>query len=298
MVEHVPPANVPDIERSFIGNSTPTNQQNPFVTSRNFNGVASTGGLTGAHDVISENSLEADYLGQTNQSFMDDSTLQLPDLGGSTLNYSFAPSFNDRSFGGGGQYPQQQQQQHQQRRTIPSPVMNPEQSPNSRVLQVPATPSRQKEQQRTNASQPGDGRNEGDSRSKDGKARHLSFSADAKSNPQNSRDRHATASTPNLRLFTPIADHPEPSPKVTTPSHPATTSPPTSTLIDAPILYKQIRDSLSPKDFEDFAANVAAFNAAQQTAEETVTKIGKIVKERELFGAMKGLIFTALAESG
>ena len=80
MVEHVPAATVPDVERSFVGNTMPTNQQNSFVTGRNYGGGAARSGFAGVHDVITEHDLESDYLGQTNQSFIDDSTLQLPDL--------------------------------------------------------------------------------------------------------------------------------------------------------------------------------------------------------------------------
>ena len=67
----------------------------------------------------------------------------------------------------------------------------------------------------------------------------------------------------------------------------------TITSIDAPTLYKKIRDSLTSSEFEEFAANVAAFNASEQTAEETINNIGKIVKEAHLISQMKTLIYTA-----
>ncbi|KAJ1551508.1 hypothetical protein HK096_009669 [Nowakowskiella sp. JEL0078] len=66
---------------------------------------------------------------------------------------------------------------------------------------------------------------------------------------------------------------------------------------DAPTLYKLIRDNLSAGDFEKFAANVAAFNSSQQTAEETILNIGSLVKDKSLFLQMKTLILTAISES-
>ncbi|KAJ3104889.1 hypothetical protein HDU97_008747 [Phlyctochytrium planicorne] len=72
---------------------------------------------------------------------------------------------------------------------------------------------------------------------------------------------------------------------------------PPNTVVDAPTLYKQIRDNLSLQEFEEFAANVAAFNASEQSADETVSNIGKLVKDRMLFAQMRTLIYTALAES-
>ncbi|KAI9205354.1 uncharacterized protein BJ171DRAFT_567533 [Polychytrium aggregatum] len=71
----------------------------------------------------------------------------------------------------------------------------------------------------------------------------------------------------------------------------------TTTVIDAPTLYKQIRDSLEPKEFEEFADNISRFNNSQQTAEQTVGNISRIVTDRVLCSQMKQLIYTALAES-
>ncbi|KAI9363987.1 hypothetical protein DFJ73DRAFT_480444 [Zopfochytrium polystomum] len=67
--------------------------------------------------------------------------------------------------------------------------------------------------------------------------------------------------------------------------------------VDAASLYKAIRDTLTAVEFEDFAGNVAAFNASTQTAEETVRNIGRIVKDSALVGQMKRLIYTALTAS-
>ncbi|KAI8812828.1 hypothetical protein BJ742DRAFT_791941 [Cladochytrium replicatum] len=67
--------------------------------------------------------------------------------------------------------------------------------------------------------------------------------------------------------------------------------------VDAPTLYKLIRDSLPPRDFDEFAINVAAFNASQQSADVTLRNIDKILKDRELFSQMRSLIFTAMAEA-
>ncbi|KAJ3123037.1 hypothetical protein HK098_002257 [Nowakowskiella sp. JEL0407] len=68
--------------------------------------------------------------------------------------------------------------------------------------------------------------------------------------------------------------------------------------IDAPTLYKMIRDALTAQDFEEFASNVAAFNSSNQTADETIKNIGRIVKDRTLFMQMKTLILTAISENG
>ncbi|KAJ3241077.1 hypothetical protein HDU78_001998 [Chytriomyces hyalinus] len=67
--------------------------------------------------------------------------------------------------------------------------------------------------------------------------------------------------------------------------------------IDAPTLYKQIRDALSQSEFEAFAGYVAGFNAGELSADEAVKNIGRIVKDRGLFSRMRTLIYTALAES-
>ncbi|ORY51971.1 hypothetical protein BCR33DRAFT_712176 [Rhizoclosmatium globosum] len=67
--------------------------------------------------------------------------------------------------------------------------------------------------------------------------------------------------------------------------------------VDAPTLYKQIRDALSQPEFEAFAGYVAGFNAGELTADEAVKNIGRIVKDKGLFGRMRTLIYTALAES-
>ncbi|TPX58269.1 hypothetical protein PhCBS80983_g03240 [Powellomyces hirtus] len=67
--------------------------------------------------------------------------------------------------------------------------------------------------------------------------------------------------------------------------------------IAAPALYKEIRASLTPSEFEDFASNVAAFNAGDQTAEQTVKNIGGIVRNKRLYACMTSLIYTALDES-
>ncbi|KAI8835609.1 hypothetical protein BJ741DRAFT_218980 [Chytriomyces cf. hyalinus JEL632] len=82
---------------------------------------------------------------------------------------------------------------------------------------------------------------------------------------------------------------------------PAPTNNSASTLssapIDAPTLYKQIRDALSQSEFEAFAGYVAGFNAGELSADEAVKNIGRIVKDRGLFSRMRTLIYTALAES-
>ncbi|KAJ3140849.1 hypothetical protein HK101_003456 [Irineochytrium annulatum] len=61
----------------------------------------------------------------------------------------------------------------------------------------------------------------------------------------------------------------------------------TSMTVDAPTLYKQIRDTITAAEFEDFAANVAAFNSSEQSADDTVRNIGRLVKDRTLFAQMR-----------
>ncbi|KAJ3027924.1 UNVERIFIED_CONTAM: hypothetical protein HDU68_002838, partial [Siphonaria sp. JEL0065] len=54
------------------------------------------------------------------------------------------------------------------------------------------------------------------------------------------------------------------------------TSAESGTVIDAPTLYKQIRDALSQPEFEAFAGYVAGFNSGSLTADEAVKHIGLI----------------------
>ncbi|KAJ3198368.1 hypothetical protein HDU82_001226, partial [Entophlyctis luteolus] len=67
--------------------------------------------------------------------------------------------------------------------------------------------------------------------------------------------------------------------------------------VDAPTLYKQIRAALTHGEFEAFAGYVAAFNAGTAGAEDTVKNIRRVVRDARLFGRMRTLIYTALAES-
>ncbi|KAJ3095882.1 hypothetical protein HK100_005702 [Physocladia obscura] len=71
----------------------------------------------------------------------------------------------------------------------------------------------------------------------------------------------------------------------------------TAGTIDAPTLYKQIREALTQKEFEAFAGCVAGFNAGTLGADDAVKSIGALVKDVKLCGRMRTLIFTALAES-
>ncbi|KAJ3002376.1 hypothetical protein HKX48_002355 [Thoreauomyces humboldtii] len=99
--------------------------------------------------------------------------------------------------------------------------------------------------------------------------------------PPSSSKRTAAGST------TPTP-HPRPSP--------VTSSAIVIAPVDAPALYKEIRNSLTPPEFEAFASNVAAFNAAEQTAHDTVRNIEGIVRNRRLCALMTSLIYTALDE--
>ncbi|KAJ3403449.1 hypothetical protein HDV05_007793, partial [Chytridiales sp. JEL 0842] len=67
--------------------------------------------------------------------------------------------------------------------------------------------------------------------------------------------------------------------------------------VDASTLYKQIRATLTSEEFEEFAANVARFNASEQTADETVRRIAGLVRDGKLMMQMRNLIYTALEES-
>jgi len=71
----------------------------------------------------------------------------------------------------------------------------------------------------------------------------------------------------------------------------------TSTEVNAAILYRQIRDTLTPAQFEQFAGYVTAFNNLSQSAEETLRKLNVLIKDRTLFLQMRTLILKALNES-
>ncbi|KAJ3237509.1 hypothetical protein HDU81_009321 [Chytriomyces hyalinus] len=90
----------------------------------------------------------------------------------------------------------------------------------------------------------------------------------------------------------PMSKTPTPAPTNSTNASTLSSAP-----IDAPTLYKQIRDALSQSEFEAFAGYVAGFNAGELSADEAVKNIGRIVKDRGLFSRMRTLIYTALAES-
>ncbi|KAI8056722.1 hypothetical protein BDF22DRAFT_652826 [Syncephalis plumigaleata] len=53
-------------------------------------------------------------------------------------------------------------------------------------------------------------------------------------------------------------------------------------LEDAGIVYRRIRDVLSPQDFDRFAQAVSAFNAQQATASETMREVERLVVDRNL----------------
>jgi cell division protein FtsB len=53
--------------------------------------------------------------------------------------------------------------------------------------------------------------------------------------------------------------------------------------VDAISFYKQVKQVLEPNDFQDFAANIKALNAGQQSVEETVRKVLAIIGEERPF---------------
>ena len=63
------------------------------------------------------------------------------------------------------------------------------------------------------------------------------------------------------------------------------------------VQYKQIREVLTPADFDQFASNIANFNAGNQSAAETVQNIGQLIKVSSLVSQMKTLIHRAISES-
>ncbi|KAJ1562910.1 hypothetical protein HK405_006037 [Cladochytrium tenue] len=69
------------------------------------------------------------------------------------------------------------------------------------------------------------------------------------------------------------------------------------TAVDAASLYRSIRERLTAGEFEAFAANVAAFNASAQTAEETLRNVAAIVGEPVLVAQMRRLIYSALGQA-
>ncbi|KAJ8329696.1 hypothetical protein O5D80_002258 [Batrachochytrium dendrobatidis] len=67
--------------------------------------------------------------------------------------------------------------------------------------------------------------------------------------------------------------------------------------MDAPTLYRHIRDILTPSSFELFATAVAAFNAGRVSASDTVAQVHRIVGPGELSNQMSRLIYEAMRES-
>eukprot|EP00656_Telonema_subtile_P036928 TRINITY_DN409_c0_g1_i3.p1 TRINITY_DN409_c0_g1~~TRINITY_DN409_c0_g1_i3.p1 ORF type:complete len:146 (+),score=41.24 TRINITY_DN409_c0_g1_i3:529-966(+) len=53
--------------------------------------------------------------------------------------------------------------------------------------------------------------------------------------------------------------------------------------VDAISFYKQVKQVLEPSDFQEFAANIKALNAGQQSVEETVRKVLAIIGEERPF---------------
>ncbi|KAI8622442.1 hypothetical protein BC830DRAFT_1089134 [Chytriomyces sp. MP71] len=107
---------------------------------------------------------------------------------------------------------------------------------------------------------------------------------------------HPTFSTPvNQQLTARPAPAATPSPAGTSKHDPSPAS--AGGPIDAPTLYKQIREALSQSEFEAFAGFVAGFNAGDLSADDAVRSIGRVVRDRGLFSRMRTLIYTALAES-
>ncbi|KAJ3157598.1 40S ribosomal protein S26 [Geranomyces michiganensis] len=68
-------------------------------------------------------------------------------------------------------------------------------------------------------------------------------------------------------------------------------------IIDAAALYREIKRTLAPADFEAFASSVAAFNAGAQTPSQTVQSVAGIVKDPRLISCMTTLIFSAIEEA-
>jgi len=53
--------------------------------------------------------------------------------------------------------------------------------------------------------------------------------------------------------------------------------------VDAISFYKQVKQVLEPNDFQEFASNIKALNAGQQSVEETVRKVLAIIGEERPF---------------
>ncbi|KAH6594459.1 hypothetical protein BASA50_006706 [Batrachochytrium salamandrivorans] len=67
--------------------------------------------------------------------------------------------------------------------------------------------------------------------------------------------------------------------------------------MDAPTLYRHIRDILTPASFELFATAVAAFNSGRVSASDTVAQVHRIVGSGELSRQMSRLIYDAMREN-
>merc|ERR1711970_793753 len=80
-------------------------------------------------------------------------------------------------------------------------------------------------------------------------------------------------------------------PKPSSSSPPRSSSPPKNDIpqdnqpdaVDAISFYKQVKQVLEPNDFQEFAANIKALNAGQQSMEETVRKVLAIIGEERPF---------------
>ncbi|KAJ3300289.1 hypothetical protein HK104_002488 [Borealophlyctis nickersoniae] len=301
MVEYTPNTNISELDRSFLEPSLGLNDITSNISSLSISGpnnAASVGGSSGpglttfmSEEAAKEGQHDLkDYGAGTNVSFVDDRTLRSFELNcmaaaevthaslksGQSLDSCLTPTHDKPNTSRTGAL---QQQDYHRQQGLQSRTLN-DTSPQQQ------TPLSQQRRRTDGAVKPRMGE------------KQLSFREENKVSPL-SVDHHAsTISTPNLSLDGDATARrnavPTPSQASTAPlGHPT----PVPTHVEAPLLYKQIRDVLPPQDFEEFAANVSAFNTSQQTAEETIRNIAKLVKDRTLFMNMRVLIYSALTES-
>ncbi|KXS11462.1 hypothetical protein M427DRAFT_138242 [Gonapodya prolifera JEL478] len=75
-------------------------------------------------------------------------------------------------------------------------------------------------------------------------------------------------------------------------------SAPSPSPTDTSHLYSQIRSNLTKREFDEFATTISRFNRGEQSADETVRGLAKLVRDRDHFVRMRALVYSAVSEGG
>ena len=67
------------------------------------------------------------------------------------------------------------------------------------------------------------------------------------------------------------------------------------TLEDPSVLYKNIRDQVSPTDFEVFADTVSSFNAGNLGPFETIQRVKEMIKDEKLIQEFEKMVMDAIS---